>query len=221
MNAHHGYYWRAIWMAENSTDRAVRLETWKIGGQLLSDVLENNLLDFVGDYAVMPVVPGADQALAKPFEVEDLAKRPVFTEYIEQILTTPERGVFAEAKLGHCNASEVIDNTRFWDWQVSPIPEDAPPIGTVSTDSRFQDPTKGLAPTPFPSSIVNIVNPQSLPDPTGMTAAAGLLSSLGPFRDMSGMQQLAQFLQTLSNNATQLASQGLKNAAGGDKPGGG
>jgi hypothetical protein len=212
MNNHKGYYWRRVWMAEDSADRAIRLEGAQIGGHLLSDILENNLLDFVGDYAVMPIVPGADSVLAEPFDVKDLAKRPVYTEFIEQILTTPERGVFAEAKLGHCNASEVIDTNRFWDWQLSPIPEDAPSIAAVSTDSRFQDPTKGLAATPFPSSIVNIVNPQSLPDPTGLTAASGLLSSLGPFRDMSGIQQLAQFLQTLSNNATQLASQGLKNA---------
>ena len=38
---------------------------------------------------------------------------------------------------------------------------------------------------------------------------------------MSGMLQLGQFLQTLSNNATQLAQQGLKNAAAGGAPNGG
>ena len=80
----------------------------------LTDLVENTILEFVGDAAVMPMVSGAERALAKPFSAEDLAKRPVYTEFIEQILTTPERGVFAEAKLGHCNASEIIDNTRFW-----------------------------------------------------------------------------------------------------------
>ena len=84
--------------------------------------------------------------------------------------------------------------------------------GTASTESRYQDPTKGLAPTPFPQPIVNIVNPQSLPDPTGLTSAAGVLSALGPFRDMSGIKELGSYLETLSNNATTLASQGLKNA---------
>ena len=220
VNAHRAYYWRAIWMAENPTDRALRLETWKIGGQLISDLLENKLLDFVGNYAVMPVVNGAGTEIARTFDLKEFAEPSAFSEYIEQILTTPERGVFAEAKLGHCNASEVIDNTRFWDWQMSPTPEEAPAIEAVSTGSRFQDPTKGLAPTAFPSNIVNIVNPQSVPDPMGLTSAAGVLSSLGPFRDMSGIQQLAQFLQTLSNNATQLASQGLAQAKGGSTTGG-
>ena len=216
---HGAYYWRAIWLAETAPDRAHRLEKWKVGDQLLLDLVENTIYDFTDGYAVMPVVSGAETALVKPFEDRDVINPPVFTEYIEQIITVPARGVFAEAKLGHCNASEIIDPNRFWDWQTSPIPDDASEIAPISTDSRFQDPTKGLAATPFPQGIVNVVNPQSLPDPTGLNAAAGVMSALGPFRDMSGMQQLAQFLQTLSNNATQLAAQGLKNAAGGDKPG--
>jgi hypothetical protein len=209
---HAAYYWRAIWLAESAADRAHRLERWKIGDQLLLDLVENSIYDFADGYAVMPVVPGAETALARTFDDRDITKPPVFTEYIEQIITVPARGVFAEAKLGHCNASEVIDPTRFWDWQTSPIPDDAPAIAPTSTDSRSQDPTKGLAPTPFPQSIVNIVNPQSLPDPTGLNAATGVLSALGPFRDMSGIKELGSFLQTLSNNATQLASQGMKNA---------
>lgn len=212
LKEHAAYYWRAIWLAETAADRAHRLEKWKIGEELLLDLVENTIYDFADGYAVMPVVPGAETALIRPFDDKDIIKPPIFTEYIEQIITVPARGVFAEAKLGHCNASEVIDPTRFWDWQTSPIPDDAPDIAPTSTDSRFQDPTKGLAPTPFPQSIVNIVNPQSLPDPTGLNAAAGVTSALGPFRDMSGMKELGPFLQTLSNNATQLASQGMKNA---------
>jgi len=119
--------------------------------------------------------------------------------------------MFAEAKLGHCNASEVIDPSRFWDWQSSPIPDDAPEIAPTSTDSRAQQPS-GTTPTGFPPSMVNIVSPTVAPDPTGFATAAGVLQALGPFKDMSGMQQLAHYLETLSNNATQLASQGMKGA---------
>jgi len=66
--------------------------------------------------------------------------------------------------------------------------------------------------TPFPTPVVNIVNPQSLPDPSGFNAASGVLAALGPFRDMSGIKELGPYLTALSNNATQLASQGMKNA---------
>ncbi len=212
LNEHVAHYWRAIWLAETAVDRALRLQAWQINGKPLLNLVANTLLDFVDGYAVMPVVAGAERELVRVFEAEDVARLPVFTEYIEQIVTVPARGVFAEAKLGHCNASEVIDPTRFWDWQISPIPEEAPAIGTTSTDSRAQDSTKLLAATPFPQPIVNIVNPQSLPDPTGLASAASVMSALGQFRDMSGMKELGPFLQTLSNNATQLASQGMKNA---------
>ena len=37
-------------------------------------------------------------------------------------MSLPTRGVFGEAKLGHCNASEELDDTKFWNWQTSPIP---------------------------------------------------------------------------------------------------
>jgi hypothetical protein len=213
LNAHAGHYWRAIWLAETAADRAVRLDGWRVAGVPLLDLVDNTLLEVDGEYLVMPTVAGAQRALDQAFETRNLgvSKTP-YLEYVEQLLTVPARGVFAEAKLGHCNASEIIDPDRFWDWQTSPIPDDAPDIASASTDSRYQDPTKGLAPTAFPTPIVNIVNPQSLPDPGGFNAASGVLAALGPFRDMSGIKELGPYLTTLSNNATQLASQGMKNA---------
>jgi len=230
INAHRAHYLRAVLLAETAADRAARLDNWKIGEAALLDVVENNLLDVSEGYAILPIVPGAERVLDRAFATEalGLANAP-FGEFIEQILTFPARGVFAEAKLGHCNASELIDPDRFWDWQKSPIPDDAPETEPVSTDSRNQDPTKALAPTPFPSSLVNIVNPQALPDPKGLSSAAGVISALGAFRDMSGMKGLTEFMKTLSDNASALAALGLENAQpqqpaqqqpGGQQPGG-
>jgi hypothetical protein len=213
LDAHQAHYWRAIRLAETAPDRALRLSGWQVGDVALLDFVENTVVDFVDDYAVMPAVAGAENALAQLFATRELGRAQLpYNHYVEQILTLPTRGVFAEAKLGHCNASEIIDPTRFWDWQASPIPDQPPPIAAVSTESRHQDQTEGLKATPFPTSLVNIVNPQALPDPTGLSTVTGVLSALGPFRDMSGIKELGSLLQTLSNNATQLASQGLKNA---------
>jgi hypothetical protein len=50
----------------------------------------------------------------------------------ERLITLPTRGVFAEGKLGHCNISEEIDNTRFWKWEEHPIPIEAPGINPVT-----------------------------------------------------------------------------------------
>jgi hypothetical protein len=213
INAHRAHYLRAVLLVETAADRAARLDNWKIGAETLLDVTENTLLDVSDGCAILPIVPGADKALDPAFATQTLGlANASFGEFIEQILTFPARGVFAEAKLGHCNASELIDPDRFWDWQRSPIPDDAPEIEAVSMDSRHQDPTKALAPTPFPSGLVNIVNPQALPDPKGLSSAADVISALGAFRDMSGMRGLTEFMKTLSDNASALAALGLGNA---------
>lgn len=213
LNKHKGHYWRAIWLAEDASDRALRLEHRKFGDRPLLGVIENRLLGVVDNALAFPIAPGQIEFVRQVIG----GKKPleIFTaptdDYIEQLLSFPTRGVFAEAKLGHCNASELIDSSRFWDWQTSPIPDQAPPIAPVSTDSRYEPP-EGTTPTPFPQSLVNIVNPTQAPDPTGFGAAGGVLAALGAFKDMSGMQQLGPYLQALANNASQLAGQGLKNA---------
>ncbi|MFK7847687.1 MAG: hypothetical protein AB8G77_20510 [Rhodothermales bacterium] len=44
---------------------------------------------------------------------------------IETRVPVPSGGVFAEAVLGRYNSAEKLDDTRFWDWQDSPIPNSA------------------------------------------------------------------------------------------------
>jgi hypothetical protein len=128
---------------------------------------------------------------------------------VEQLLTLPSRGIFGEAKLGHCNSSELIDPYRFWDWQKSPIEFTPPDITGVSAASRAVSPP-GLTPTAFPQSVVSIVNPGSLPDPTGVADALKVLGTPGIFRDQSGLQETGTLLGKLSDNATALASQALQ-----------
>src|SRR5205085_6816610 len=125
--------WRAIWFAEDPADRALRLAGWTVAGVPLLDLVENTVLDVDADAVVMPLAAGVARVLDREFGTRELglAQMP-YMEYVEQLLTVPSRGVFAEAKLGHCNASELIDPSRFWDWQTSPIPDDAPDIAAVS-----------------------------------------------------------------------------------------
>ena len=113
--------------------------------------------------------------------------------------------MFAEAKLGHCNASEEIDNTRFWDWQQSPIPHMAPEIAPTQPVTPQPLSPVGLTPTPFPQSLINIVNPPSAPDPQGMTAALTALATANIFRDMSGLGEVSDLLKKLSDNSVAIA----------------
>jgi len=132
-----------------------------------------------------------------------------------RIVTLPTPGVFAESQLGGCNACERIDNTRFWDWQRSPIPEDAPAITEAMLASRYQSEAQSLTPTvsnltpqpiqmpPQPQPMITLgdatmsklVEGLQLSDPKGVldliNGLAGASSQnyqaeLGAFKDMLG-----------------------------------
>ncbi|MVZ60532.1 hypothetical protein [Sphingobacterium humi] len=194
------YYSRLIWLNEDMNDRARRFEQINIGNDKLIDLIENRPIDILGNYVVFPSsYAPADNSLDNN-EMDLYFNKKAKSE---KLMTLPSRGVFAEAKLGNCNASEVIDNTRFWDWQQSPIMEKAPDIESISTASR--NVTQNLTPTPFPQSIVNIVNPAALPDPTAMSGALNLLGKSEIFRDMSMSAEVNDLLKKLSDNSVSFA----------------
>ena len=133
-----------------------------------------------------------------------LERLPLASAKSERLNSMATRGVFAEGKLGHCNVSEEIDNTRFWKWEEHPIPIEAPGINPV-TPIQPQPQQANATPTAFPQSLVNIVNPSPAPDPTGLTAALSLLGTPNIFRDMSGRQEVADLLKKLSDNSIAIA----------------
>jgi hypothetical protein len=216
LSANSAYYNHALILNEDPNTRATRFERFALDTIPLLDLIENRALEIMGNYVAFALNPGLDPAAAGKFNdlynlhPDDLPH--VDDAFVEQLLSLPTRGVFGEAKLGSCNASEKIDDTRFWDWQKSPIPFGPPDIAGVSAASRAQAPT-GLTPTPFPQSLVNIVNPGSLPDPTGLANALNVLGTPNIFRDQSGMQQLGPFLGKLADDATNLAATAMKNQA--------
>ncbi|MBV2149997.1 hypothetical protein KRZ98_17270 [Sphingobium sp. AS12] len=138
-----------------------------------------------------------------------LERLPLASAKSERLITLPTRGVFAEGKLGHCNVSEEIDNTRFWKWDEHPIPIQAPEIGTITPVTPTPQDI-AATPTAFPQSLVNIVNPTPAPDPSGLGAALGVLATANIFRDMSGQAQVADLLETLSNNSVKIAEVALE-----------
>ena len=207
MKANEHHYLRALWLSEDPNDRIVRFAARTFRGEPLMNWIDNRALEVLGDAVAFPVFSGRDAAIDRILD----ANIEPGELYVEQLLTLPTRGIFAEARLGHCNANEIKDDNRFWDWQTSPIPDDAPQITGADAGTKYQAPT-GTTPTAFPQSLVNIVNPQSLPDPTGMAAAMTALSTPGIFRDMSGTKETAALLGKLSDNATKLAETGLKGA---------
>jgi hypothetical protein len=206
LDHHMEYYNRLVWLNEDPLARATRLDgvKWDASSHLL-DHLENRAVEIIGSWVAFPtndpkidlVIQGIDNAGGEN-QIEPVSVLN------ERLVTLPTRGVFAEAKLGHCNASEEIDNTRFWDWQTSPIPHWAPEIAPA-TPVTPQPQQPNLQPTPFPQSLVNIVNPPAAPDPTGLAAALNVLGTPNIFRDMSGQAAVADLLKKLSDNSISIA----------------
>jgi hypothetical protein len=199
---HSAHYNRAIALNVEREERALQLDAVAFpDGSTVLDKVENRPLEVLGDFVAYPCSdPTWVKAVTDSLAPSEMAPRLLD----ERLVTLPTRGVFAEAKLGHCNASEEIDNTRFWDWQTSPIPRLASEIAPVTPVTPTSEPLPAT-PTPFPSSVVNIVNPPAEPDPAGLAGALTVLGTPNIFRDMSGRQEVADLLKTLSDNSVKIA----------------
>lgn len=178
-NQHH--YSALIWLQESAHERAARFEDYGFDGGTLLEAVDNRPIEAVGDYLVFPL-GGAPE--------DERVEEPV-----ERIVSLPTRGAFAEAKLAHCNASEIIDDTRFWDWQISPCPDEPTEIQPIPLDAQRASIT--VMPTTLPASGVGISEPQTAPEPFGMREVMQLLRTPEVFRDMSGIEQLGPLLQKL------------------------
>ncbi|MEM9808941.1 MAG: hypothetical protein AAF959_27115, partial [Cyanobacteria bacterium P01_D01_bin.56] len=136
----------------------------------------------------------------------------------QDIIPMGTGGTFAEAILGRFNSSEKLDITRFWDWQTSPIPVQAPEIAALQSGSRGT--TENAIPGRLDAPVVNIMNPPNLPDPQGVNAVLNAITASNLFRDMSGLAGTLsiaqQGLQTANEGAiagATLASQNFSTAA--------
>ena len=179
-NRHH--YSALIWLHESPHERAARFANYHLDGKLLLDQIENRPISVEGDFLVFPW-PDPTQNRSEPVVLA------------ERIVSLPTRGAFAEAKLSHCNASEVIDDTRFWDWQVSPCPDEPTAILPIATGTRRS--SVDATPSPLPASGVNITTPQTAPEPFGLREAMELLRTPEVFRNMSGIENLGSLLEKL------------------------
>jgi hypothetical protein len=228
------YYNRVILVATDPNSIAIEFEgkSWT-PGQTLADNVDPTPLEVFGSYIAYPLAKQVTQvddtlvvdlaaalngndptrrqsalgklaAMTEEQRQEVMERLPLASAKSERLITLPTRGVFAEGKLGHCNVSEEIDNTRFWKWEEHPIPIEAPGINPV-TPIQPQPQQVSATPTAFPQSLVNIVNPSPAPDPTGLGAALSLLATPNIFRDMSGRQEVADLLKRLSDNSIDIA----------------
>jgi hypothetical protein len=194
-----GYYNRAVWMLMDPTERRMHLEA------ALGD--DNDLLAGIDDTPIAVsgnhvAFPYNGPNLEIGFDEED-------PEALEAIVTLPTRGLFAEAQLGHCNASELRDVTRNTDW-TEMTTEEPPTISGIEPGPQGQLPN--LTPSALPANVIQITQPQEAPDPTGLADALKLLGTANAFRDQSGLAQASAILGKLVDGTVSTLG-GMKAAA--------
>jgi hypothetical protein len=177
-------------------------------GKSVASVIENKIMGVVGNNLVLKVVPG--ERLDPVFRaVQDLlAYYQPTTEPDPFRISVPTKGVFAEAVMGKCNSCEEIDETRHWRFNDVPCGTQPTSIQPISTESRQSD-VGNLQVKDLPSSIINMQNAPTAPDPTGLTAAFNLLGQSDVFKDMTGLAgtqaNAIKALETTSKSVTDLA----------------
>ena len=189
LNTNIEYYHHAIWWTMDPNRRYMLLDGFVApgsNGRSVASVVDNKLIGIIGNSLILPVARGFH--LDPQFSTKD--NQTLLAHYKPQSpvpaanVALPTRGVFAEASVGECNACEEIDDTRFWRWEESPI--DEPPVLDMSALlSRRAEPTN-LTPTPLPAPIVSIQNAPAAPDPVGIEAALGALTTQS-FADITGL----------------------------------
>ena len=179
------------------------------GGKSVASVVENKVSGIVGNNLVLKVIPG--ERLDPVFRnVEDLLGYYQPTTKPDPFrLSVPTKGVYAEAVMGRCNSCEIIDESRHWRFTEQPCGTQPTAIETLSTSSRRSE-SGDLQASEFPSSIINMQNAPAAPDPTGLSAAFGLLGKGDAFRDITGLsgtqKNALEALKTTSASVTDLAS---------------
>lgn len=177
------YYSQAIWKSLDSATLSLLLSPFKFNGKPVMQIIAPEPVAVAGNFLAfrMHSDPVTDPSWAQWLRDHGIDRAAVKQE----IVPLPSGGVFAEAVLGRYNSAEKLDMTRFWNWQDSPIPNQAPEIAPVQVITRAQpDDTK---PGQLSQPVIQITQPASLPDPTGMSAVLSAIQNGNMFRDMSGL----------------------------------
>lgn len=217
LNEHIEHYHRAIWEDMDLARRYMLLDgiiAPNSGGKSVASVVENRLIGVVGNSLILPVVPGV--RLDPTYELTDNKSKLHDAYAIDAVhsrVAVPTKGVYAEAVLGACNSCEKKDETRFWRWEESPIPDGATQISPINTDSRRSE-FPSLAAKDFGAPLINLQNAPDAPNSTGLASLLQLLGNANSFNDITGLSENQKnalaALQAASGGAAKFADDAAK-----------
>lgn len=194
LNDNANYYTSKVFRNFSDAEYSAFLSPYSYADTALIDAVDPRPKAISGNYLIFKL----RETTAKHYEwVKELVDKQ---ERSSSLIPIPTGGVFAEAIQGRANSAEKLDISRFWNWQDSPIPNQAPDIAPIQSGSRATDPN--VHPSNLSQPIVSISNGNPLPAPQGMSGALTAVSSPNIFRDMSGMVQTAALAQAALEQAT-------------------
>jgi hypothetical protein len=191
LNSNLGFYNRAVWLLQDPTERRLLLAESLRSRPDILDAIDDTPLAFSGSYLAYGLNVAED--LEQQRASDDMANP---TEH--SIVSLPTHGIFGEAMLGSCNACEVRDVTRFWNWEESPC---APPPSIEGIRPGPLGQATTATPAALPGPVVQITQPAPAPDPVGLAAALRVLGTSNIFRDLSGLQDVSRLLDRLASGA--------------------
>ena len=155
------------------------------GGRSVASIVQNTLVDVVGNCLVMPVVPGMriDPVFRNIDDLLDFYSPSIPPEPFR--ISLPTSGCFMEAVQGSCNSCEDLDYTkaRFHGFECKDEPTAIQPL---NTDTRRADPGD-LQAAALPTNIVNFQTAPDAPAPTDLANLLTLLGNSEVFRDITGL----------------------------------
>jgi hypothetical protein len=219
------HYSQVIWRAMDSATVALLLGRYTYAGQPLAQVVDPMPIGVTGNMLIfrMPweardlqgLDPNPTGVAADQKWIDWVGRHADYDSTVEDFVPLPSGGVFAEAVLGRSNSAEKLDITRFWNWQDSPIPLQAPDIAAIQSGSRAQQ--DSTAPSTLAAPVVAFNNPPALPDPAGLSGTLAALGNGAMFRDQSGSEitqaLAAAALTGAGQGATAAGQQAVANAA--------
>ena len=226
---------KAVWQSLTPEERAIMLESYTIGVPSggapdatddvpLLNCVANTVVGYFGNAAIMPffIPPDVAGKLGKTSrEVQEALLRFHRQAYApaQSSITLPARGVLGEAVLGHCESSEKIDLTRFWNWQDSP-PDEATDPATLSTlfagGNQLVGPGGAGAPAALQTGPMVTINqgPAAL-SPADL--ASQLIASMPETnlpKDMTGITQLGAQMKVQTETTAETLNKTIAEATG-------
>jgi len=200
------YYSQVIWNSLDDLSLSLLFSRYKYKGKPLLQQVDTMPIARTANYIGfrMNADYDQDQEWKTWLENHGFFKNGNFDDKAEHdLVPMPSGGVFAEAVLGRSNSAEKLDMTRFWNWQDSPIPINAPDIAAIQSGSRAQQ--IDLSSANLEGALVQLQNPPALPDFQGNTPTLNTLATSNMFRDMSGLATNAMLAQASIEAASQAA----------------